>query len=606
MSSKPTANIPEPAMKGFLYWGSPAIALLLLLASCAPKQVLEPGETQPAQIGEPLRKPARYEWTNDHMLVGVRWQPFGLAGSDAYDARRPVIARDSSYAQFWVSWAQAEPAPENTDYDRHMSSYLQSIDRAVDQCVKRGLQVELVFWHCPDWASQSGKAGPWKPKRGEYKKFVTRMARHFRGRVGSYQLHHEANLKSMMEDGNIDFLISEMFIPGAMAIRSIYNEHPAQPVLISPGGTSPCEACPKLDGLKGEGAVALEDFYERLASNAELMPLVDSLNLNVSDHLNGYGMMDGKIIKAVWDHYDLVRAKLAKHGHADKGVLSSESWIVWDSSGNAADVNGDRLTNELDAYDKTVTILGRCLERGLNTINLPWSDNASGWSMGLTKRRDPDGLVALINARKVLEASDGESAILATKLDIVEKDGAIELLKAPEPFNSRDYANPRDPNHLHYYIWKWYSQIGGSTHEVIRHAIAGERGNDIKVEGIGWTGKEQFKISSWNRTKRKFTILIYSEGANGKAWVKVAIPSTIQTGKLYNNAHSRRDFRGEGFPDGTRYRATIVTKDISRKNGADLRRVKMESKIETVKNGMLETAVIHMGKFTTIEFEEVD
>ena len=141
---------------------------------------------------------------------------------------------------------------------------------------------------------------------------------------------------------------------------------------------------------------------------------------------------------------------------------------------------------------------------------------------------------------------------------------------------------------------------------MIRHAIAGERGNDIKVEGIGWTGKEQFKISSWNRTKRKFTILIYSEGANGKAWVKVAIPSTIQTGKIYNNAHSRRDFRGEGFPDGTRYRATIVTKDISRKNGADLHRVKMKSKIETVKNGMLETAVIHMGKFTTIEFEEVD
>lgn len=27
--------------------------------------------------------------------------------------------------------------------------------------------------------------------------------------------------------------------------------------------------------------------------------------LNVSDHLNGYGMMDGSLIRGVWDHYEL-------------------------------------------------------------------------------------------------------------------------------------------------------------------------------------------------------------------------------------------------------------------------------------------------------------
>ena len=141
---------------------------------------------------------------------------------------------------------------------------------------------------------------------------------------------------------------------------------------------------------------------------------------------------------------------------------------------------------------------------------------------------------------------------------------------------------------------------------MIRHAIAGEPGNDIKVEGTGWTGKEHYKISSWNRTKRKFTVLIYSDGANGKAWVKVAIPSTIQTGKLYNNAHSRVDFRGEGFPDGTRYRARITTMDISPVNGAETNKRQMKSKIETVENGLLKTAAVNMGKFTKIEFEAVD
>ena len=574
-------------------------ALPFFLAACAS---IKPGGTPSAA---PKPQP-RYEWTNDHMQFGVRWQPFGLPGNDAYDATRPVIAQDSSYVQFWVSWAQAEPGPENTDYARHMSPYLKTIDSAVDACAKRGLKVELVFWHCPAWASQSGNAGPWKPKPGEYPAFVTRIARHFKGRVDSYQLHHEANLKSMMLDGDIDFIISEMFIPGAKAIRSVYKEKPARPVIISPGGTSPCEACATLAGLKGKGAVALEDFYERLASNSKLMGLVDALNLNVSDQLNGYGMMDGALVKSVWDHYDLVRAKLKQHGHESKGVLSSESWIVWDKSGCAADVNGDRLIDERDAYDKTITILGKCLERGLNTINLPWSDNDSPWSMGLTKRRDYNGRVKKLNPQIVIPASDGGPDIVTTKISLVGSDNNFTIRKAPEPFSLADYINPSDPNHLHYYIWKWYSQIAGGNDEVIRHAVAGERGNDITIEGIGWTGKEQYKIASWNRTKRKFTVLIYSDGANGKAWVRFSMPSTIQTGKLYNNKFSRHDFRGEGFPDGTRYRARITTKDIDRTTGADLHKVEMKSEIETVQNGQLKTAVTNMGKFTKIEFEAVD
>ena len=604
MGSTPEIHSETREARSFPYYRAVAVAVVFLMLPCCTTRPPVPPALGAAE--DSVKKPAAYNWTNDHMQVGVRWQPFGLPGSESYEAQRPVIARDSSYVQFWVSWQQAEPSPENTDYSHHISAYLKSIDQAVDECVKRGLKVELVFWHCPAWASQSGKAGPWKPKRGLYKAFATRMARHFKGRVESYQLHHEANLKSMMEDGDIDFLISEIFMPGAKAIRAVYNESPATPVLISPGGTSPCEACPALAGLRGKGAQALEDFYERLASNRELMGLVDGLNLNVSDQLNGYGMMDGGIIKSTWDHYDLVRDKLAKHGRASKGVFSSESWIVWDGSGHAADVNGDGRTDERDAYDKAITILGKCLERGLNTINLPWSDNASPWSMGLTKRRDYNGWVKSLDTGKVLEASDGGPDILAEKIDIQESNGQVRLVPAPTPFKKKDYANPRDPNHLHYYIWKWYAQIAGGNDEVIRHALSGERGNDIIVEGTGWTGKEQYKISSWNRTERKFIVLIYSDGANHNAWTRVTIPATIQSGKLYNNHHSRRDFRGEGFSNGTRYQALVITENIQPNTGASTERIVRKSEVQTVTDGQLTIPVTNMRKFTTIQVQALD
>ncbi len=57
-----------------------------------------------------------YAWTTNHMHVGVRWQPFiGRPQANAYDATRPVIATDSSYGQFWASWAAIEPTPAHTD-----------------------------------------------------------------------------------------------------------------------------------------------------------------------------------------------------------------------------------------------------------------------------------------------------------------------------------------------------------------------------------------------------------------------------------------------------------------------------------------------------------
>jgi hypothetical protein len=549
-----------------------------------------------------------YNWTTDHMHVGVRWQPFvGRSGNNAYDARRPVIAEHSSYAQFWVSWAAAEPLPGNTDYARHLSSYLVAIEGAVDICVAEGIKVEMVFWHCPSWASVTGKRGAWRPKVDHYNAFVKRIATHFKGRVDAYQLYHEANLKGMMEDGDIDFLISEIFIKGARAIRDVYAAAPPSPVLISTSGCSPCEACPPLPGLKGRGAMAVEDYYRRLIGNKELMNLVDGLNMNVSDNFNGYGMMDGDIIPNVWTQYDLVRRQLDASQYISKKVLSSESWITWDDSKNSHDVNGDGTKDEKDAYDKAVTILGNLLGRGLNTINLPWSDNSSAWSMGLTKRRDYNGRVKKLSPEKVIAAADGGADIVTRKVGLRGGDENFSIVDIESgAYTVDNYINPADANHLHYYIWKWYSSIAGGSDEVIRHAISGEPGNSIKAFGPGITGAEQYKVSSYNRSRKKFTVLLYSGGANAKSWARISIPARIQRGRHYNNEFSSTDFRGEGFADGDKYQALVVTKNISRENGSDQKVSVQKSKILTVTNGTLRATVGNICKFTSIEFVEVE
>ena len=90
---------------------------------------------------------ADYAWTTDHLQIGVRWQPFvGRPQNNAFDAARPVIAADSSYAQFWVAWNAAEPTVADTNYAMHQSAYLQTIEQAVDACRARGLKVEFVFF----------------------------------------------------------------------------------------------------------------------------------------------------------------------------------------------------------------------------------------------------------------------------------------------------------------------------------------------------------------------------------------------------------------------------------------------------------------------------
>ena len=545
-----------------------------------------------------------YQWTVDHMQVGVRWQPFvGRPENNAYDAQRQIIARDSSYVQFWMAWSALEPTEANTDYLKQPSGYLQAIEQAVNACKDYEIKVEFVFFHCPAWASESGVSGGQRPKIGAFPAFVNRIAKHFKGRVDSYQLSHEVNNQGMMKGADVDFLIKEIFINGARAVRQVYEQDPKLPVLISTSGMSPCENCGQMKGLAAKGGRGVNELYDRYIASHDLMRGVDALNLNVSDQNDGYGGMDGSFVSSVWGNYELVRNKLDIAGYHHKSVLSAESWVSWDDGASAVDVNGDGLKNEQDAFARTLTIMGRCMERGLNTMQFPWSDNSSGWAMGLTKRRDYNGRMSIISPDKVIPSNDGGADIITQKIGLAGNDDNFQIQKLEgHVFTIDNYINPPDPNHLHYYVWRWFSQIAAGSSEVIRHAVAGEVGNDIVVTGSGFTGDERYRISSFNRTDNSFRVLIYASGANGKTAMKVTVPSAIQTGRHSNTGKCAVDFRGEGLARDQSYHVKIVTKNISDQDGSDSYRRVLNSKITTVKEGVLTATISNVRNFTRIDF----
>jgi len=181
--------------------------------------------------------------------------------------------------------------------------------------------------------------------------------------------------------------------------------------------------------------------------------------------------------------------------------------------------------------------------------------------------------------------------------DKVALHGADDTFKLAKPgghvFGVDAYINPPDPNHLHYYIWRWYAGIAGGRDEVVRHALAGEIGNDVIVMGPGFTGVERYRISSWNRTRKQFTVLIYSGAANGKAWAKVRLPATVRSGQ---------HFLGEGFADGETYRVRIETKNMDPETGEDAEKKVSESEVLTVEGGALSITVPQMKRFTRLDF----
>ena len=550
-----------------------------------------------------------YQWTTDHMQVGVRWQPSSSRPlNNEYELTRPMLAEESSYVMFWVAWQQVEPTPAHTSYQKNPSPGLRMFDQVVTASNEAGLKVEFVFFGCPGWASEIGPNGGKRPKLDHFSAFMNRLATHFKGRVHSYQLGHETNLKSIMPGADVEFLHNEIFIKGAEAVREVYDAKPSSPVLVSTSGCSPCQGCPILQGLKGIGGEAVDDFYERLIANEKLLGLVDSLNINVSDHHDGYGMMDGSFITSTWGNYDLVRSKLDREGYPLKPIVSAEAWVNWDDGklGTmelSADVNGDGKKDEVDGFHKTLTLMGKCMERGMNVMNFLWTDNESPWSMGLTKRRDYNGRVRELRPDLVIDATDGGAGVITRKVSLRGRDNDFKVADGQgEIFTMADYINPSDPNHLMYYVWKWFAQAGGGRDEVIRHALAGERGNDIAVAGPGYTGNERYRVSTWNRTQQKFTTLVYSSGGTGDKPANVAIPATVQTGKRFNHKNSKRDFRGEGFTEGQSYWVKVTTKNISLKTGQNEGTQKYNLGPYKVKDDTLHVSVPGLNKFTRIDF----
>jgi hypothetical protein len=553
-------------------------------------------------------KPA-YEWTTDHMHVGVRWQPsVSRPLNNAYELTRPILAEHSSYVMFWVAWPQIEPNIQNCDYQKHPSGGLKMFDEVVSAANRDGLFVEFVFFGFPGWAAEVAPNGDKRPKPDHFSGFMERLATHFKGRVHSWQLGHETNLKSILPGADVEFLHNEIFIKGAKAVRGVYDQEPALPVLISTSGTSPCEGCPVIGGLDGRGGRAVNDYLEQKVKNKTLMELVDCLNINVSDHHDGYGMMDGSFVTSTWGNYDLLRQKMDREGYGWKPIVSAEAWVNWDD-GNlgtmilSADVNGDGVRNEIDGFYKTLTLMGQCMERGMNVMNFLWTDNESPWSMGLTKRRDYNGRVGELRPDLVIPASDGGPAVITRKVSLRGGDHSFIVADGQgEIFTIEDYQVPSDPNHLMYYVWQWFAQAGGGRDEVIRHALAGEVGNDLIVSGQGYTGNERYRVSTWNRTQKRFTNLIYSSGGSGTTPAEIRIPATVQSGKRFNHAKSCKSFQGEGFRDGSFYKVDITTKNINPATGEDEDVELMELGPYRVRDGILTAKIPRLNKFTKVDF----
>ena len=86
----------------------------------------------------------------------------------------------------------------------------------------------------------------------------------------------------------------------------------------------------------------------------------------------------------------------------------------------------------------------------------------------------------------------------------------------------------------------------------------------------------------------------------GRVFFDEGNDSDLKDGKVYNNASSLKDFRGEGFVDGDTYQARFV-KEYQSKQRKDLARREESIQPAKVVDGQLSVEV-EMQKFTSIEF----
>jgi hypothetical protein len=526
-----------------------------------------------------------YKATRNHLQVGFRWQPYpGRPKNSEHDISLE-LGRVASYASFWYMLVHTLPEEENLDYADHPSEEALAIRHAVKLCKERGIKTELIIWQVPLWMNGGETYDDFRKMPDDPQQIydvVRATVEWFGEDVDYYGLFHEANHPKYWE-GSDDELIEYYVLPAARAIRD-YGAETGDKKVVSTAGLSPSRNCRR--------------WYDVQLENPELMGLIDNFALNLSDFSNGWGGGWMTFVGSCWSQLDYMRRSLDEGGYPDKGLAGAESWICWDGTRTP---HGPEATG--DPVESTLRIFGECLQRGLSLANLPWADNNSTWTIGLTKRLDYNGALAALG-EELFPNAFGGAPIAARKLNVVGSDDETRIENEEEWFDNATfgapYAVPDDPNHTHYYIWRWYAQLSAGRHECVHHAIAGESGNDIVITGAD--PEDLLRVCSYDRTAKRFIVLIARRAADGPPQdLLVQIPARIQKGARY---HRDGRFDGEGMRNRQRYRVRWTSEEIDPTTGYRRDKHNGESSGQMVRAGTLTAAIPGSRRFTTIVFEQ--
>jgi len=539
-----------------------------------------------ADLFEREGPPPNYQATRNHVHVGFRWQPYRKQPKNSEADIKREIGKVGSYASFWFMSLHTLPEKKNLDYANHASDTARAIKHAVKLCKERGIKTELVIWQVPLWINGGKDYDDFKKKPPDEQAIydmVKATAEWFGEDVDYYGIFHEANHPKYW-DGNFDELMDLFILPATRAIRD-YEKESGHKKVISTAGLSPSRNCKK--------------WYNVQLKSKELMGMIDNFALNLSDFNNGWGGGLLTWVSSVWSQMEYMDKRLNEEGYSDKGLVAAESWICWDGRKT---IHGPEGSGE--TVESTLRIFGECLQRGLSLANLPWADNNSAWTMGLTKRLDYNGRLAVLG-EKLNSNFTGGPAIATRKLNLIGPDDKFTI-QNDVPAISRNkfgapYAVPDDPNHTHYYIWRWFAQLSAGQNECIHHAIAGEEGNDILLTEVD---DENFmRMCSYDRTENRFIVLVARRKANRDPEdMTISIPATIQKGKRYNRDGK---FVGEGFTEGEKVRVRWITEDVEPKTGYRQNMKYKETDLIEVKGGKLTFKLTAANRLTSIVFESL-
>ena len=532
------------------------------------------------------RTPPVYQVTRNHMHIGFRWQPYADQPKNSEADIERELGRVGSYASFWYMSLHTIPERKNLDYENHPSKDAIAIRHAVKLCKEKGIKTELVLWQVPLWMNGGKTYSDFKklpPNNQAIYDMVKATVRWFGKDVDYYAIFHEANHPKYW-DGTFDELMDLFILPATRAIRD-YEKETGDKKVISTAGLSPSRNC--------------KEWYDVQLKSKELMGMIDNFALNLSDFNNGWGGGLLTWVSSVWSQMEYMDKRLNEEGYPDKGLVAAESWICWDGRKTTHGPEGSGETVE-----STLRIFGECLQRGLSLANLPWADNNSAWTMGLTKRLDYNGRLAELG-EKLNPNFTGGPAIATRKLNLIGSDETFTI-QNDVPAISRNkfgapYAVPDDPNHTHYYIWRWFAQLSAGQNECIHHAIAGEEGNDIVLTEVD--DEDFMRVCSYDRTEDRFIVLVARRKANRDPEdMTISIPATIQKGKRYNRNNK---FVGEGFAEGEKVRVRWITEDIEPKTGYRQNMKSGDTDLIEVKDGKLTFKLTAVNRLSSIVFESV-